>query len=160
MSEPTRMLAVSEAGSMNEIEMALAEPTHAKVTATRINGSNTRTFICAPSTLRANLYRIVRVCKRAFPVPTVILNGGGQLQAFVVTVLTTICKPMQSGSSRTCSYGWGIGGCGGDCAHGSAGRWSTWGETGTNVKGSWPALSTDLRQPSLNVGHPFLHPSD
>src|SRR5260370_11347221 len=107
MSEPTRMLAVSEAGSMNEIEMALAEPTHAKVTATRINGSNTRTFICAPSTVRASLYRTRRVCKRAFPVPTVILNGGAQLQAFVVTVLTTICKPMQSGSSRTCSYGWG-----------------------------------------------------
>src|SRR5260370_40796743 len=122
MSEPTRMLAVSEAGSMNEIEMALAEPTHAKVTATRINGSNTRTFICAPSTLRANLYRIVRVCKRAFPVPTVILNGGGQLQAFVVTVLTTICKPMQSGSSRTCSYGWGIGGWGGGTVSGYARR--------------------------------------
>src|SRR5260370_2165289 len=100
MSEPTRMLAVSEAGSMNEIEMALAEPTHAKVTATRINGSNTRTFICAPSTVRVSLYRTRRVCKRAFPVPTVILNGGGQLQALVVTVLTTICKPMQSGSSR------------------------------------------------------------
>src|SRR5260370_5826090 len=100
------MLAVSEACLVNEIEVALAEPTHAKVTATRINGSNTRTFICAPSTLRASLYRTRRVCKRAFPVPTVILNGGGQLQAFVVTVLTTICKPMQSGSSRTCSYGW------------------------------------------------------
>src|SRR6266852_1802672 len=84
MSEPTRMLAVSEAGSMNEIEMALAEPTHAKVTATRINGSNTRTFICAPSTVRASLYRTRRVCKQAFPVPTVILNGGAQLQAFVV----------------------------------------------------------------------------
>src|SRR6266481_5646628 len=105
MSEPTRMLAVSETGSMNEIEMALAEPTHAKVTATRINGSNRRTLICAPSTVRASLYRtsmqVSISCADVDPQWRRAVASGRSDCAY------NNLQTNAGGSSRTCSLGLG-----------------------------------------------------
>jgi hypothetical protein len=77
----TVMLELGEIGSRKEIESALAEPTQAKVTAMRMNGSNVRAFICLPSFVSGSRALYPRDWEsQAFRMPKMILNGGGRLR--------------------------------------------------------------------------------